>query len=136
MITQGVALGWYLLALQAVLAHKIGFTFYNHHKYRLLWFKGDINDRYLDLIGITLREGSKMEHIILWADDVTFNYVNTKHICRFQKNIIGQEEKNLRMRYPQLERGHFIDLYTYVYEPTEEEKRRTSKILCLSVDVS
>lgn len=88
--------------------------------------KGDINDRYLDLIGITLREGSKMEHILLWADDVTFNYVNTKHICRFQKNIIGQEEKNLRMRYPQLERGHFIDLYTYVYEPTEEEKHDKS----------
>ena len=79
---------------------------------------GDINDRYKDLVGITLRKESKMEHIIIWVDDVTFNYVNTKHITRFQTNITGFEEQKLRDQYPQLETGHFIDLYTYVCELT------------------
>ena len=81
---------------------------------------GDINDRYKDLIGITLRKDAKMEHIIIWVDDTTYNYVNTKHICRFQTNIIGSEEKKLRIQYPQLEDGHFIDLYTYICELTDE----------------
>lgn len=79
---------------------------------------GDINDRYKDLIGITLRKDAKMEHILIWVDDITFNYVDSKHITRFQTNIVGAEERKLRNMYPQLEGGHFIDLYTYVSELT------------------
>ena len=77
---------------------------------------GDINDRFTDLIGVTLRKEAIMEHVIIWVDDVTFNYVNTKHITRFQTNITGQKEKDLRAMYPQLEGGRFIDIYTYVCE--------------------
>ena len=80
----------------------------------------DINDMFTDLIGVTLRKDAKMEHIIIWVDNTTFNYVNTKHITRFQTNIIGAEERKLRHLYPQLEDGHFIDLYTYVCEITGE----------------
>ena len=79
---------------------------------------GDINERFNDLIGVTLHKDSKMEHIIIWVDDITFNYVDTKHITRFQTTIKGMEERNLRNLYPQLEGGHFIDLYTYVCELT------------------
>lgn len=85
---------------------------------------GDINDRFTDLIGVTLRKDAKMEHILIWADDVTFNYVNTKHITRFQTNIKGLEEKKLRNQYPQLEGGRFIDLYTYISEVTENDEDR------------
>ena len=86
--------------------------------------KGDINERFMDLIGVTLRKDAKMEHILIWADDVTFNYVNTKHITRFQTNIKGLEEKKLRNQYPQLEGGRFIDLYTYISEVTENDEDR------------
>lgn len=85
---------------------------------------GDINERFTDLIGVTLRKDSKMEHIIIWVDDNTFNYVDTKHITRFQTNIVGPEERKLRDQYPQLERGHFIDLYTYVCALTGEPDDR------------
>lgn len=77
---------------------------------------GDINQRFTDLVGVTLHENSKLEQIIIWVDDNTFNYVDTKHITRFQKTIKGIEERNLRNQYPQLEGGRFIELYTYVCE--------------------
>lgn len=82
---------------------------------------GDINDRFTDLIGVTLHKDSQLEHIIIWVDDITFNYVDTKHITRFQTNITGSDEKNLRNQYPQLVGGHFIDLYTYTCVLNGEE---------------
>ena len=116
---------WYLIGAIDSDGFIINFAIDRIKDYRIMdkiayreYPNGDINDRFNDLIGITLRKESKMEHITIWVDDVTYNYVNTKHITRFQKNITGSEEIILRDKYPQLEAGHFIDLYTYVCELT------------------
>ena len=83
--------------------------------------KGDINERFTDLIGVTLHKDSHMEHITIWVDDTTFNYVDTKHITRFQTTIKGIEEEKLKTQFPQLEGGHFIDLYTHVCKLTDNK---------------
>ncbi len=114
---------WYLIGAIDSDNFIINFAIDRIKDYRIMdkiiyrdYAEGDINDRYKDVIGITLRKDAQMEHIIIWVDDTTFNYVNTKHITRFQTNIVGTEEKKLRAQYPQLAGGHFIDLYTYVCE--------------------
>lgn len=76
--------------------------------------KGNINDRYNDLVGITMRQDARMEHVIIWADDLTYNYIRTKHLCRLQYDITGREEENLRASHRNLSDGHFVDLYTLV----------------------
>lgn len=80
--------------------------------------KGNINDRYNDLVGITMRQDARMEHVIIWADDLTYNYIRTKHLCRLQYDITGREEENLRASHRNLSDGHFVDLYTLV-SPTD-----------------
>lgn len=122
---------WYLIGAIDKDDFIINFAIDRIKDYRIMdkivyreYSNGDINDRFNDLVGITLRKESKMEHIIIWVDDVTFNYVNTKHITRFQTNIVGTEESKLRDQYPQLAGGHFIDLYTYVCELNGEKDDR------------
>jgi predicted DNA-binding transcriptional regulator YafY len=87
-----------------------GFTVKANRKYREC--KEDLSIRYNDIIGVTIPKNKKFEYFLLWVDDKTFPYVDTKHIVRFQENISGKEELQLRSEYPQLIGGHFIRIYS------------------------
>lgn len=93
--------------------------------------EGDIVDRYKDLVGVTYRKEAKMEHVIIWTDDNTYNYVRTKNITRFQTLLVGVKDKQFREKYPQLEGGRFFDLYTYVCElhGDAEDKKRNYELV-------
>lgn len=70
----------------------------------------DIYDRFEDIVGVTLYEERKMEHIVCWVSDVSKGYVDTKPIHGSYTPIKGIEEQQLRVRYPQLQCGLFFTL--------------------------
>lgn len=78
------------------------------HKY--IAYNGDINERFEDVIGITYREDSPVYKILFWVSDLSKDYVATKPVHESQKNIIGDEEQELRGKYPSLAGGRFFQI--------------------------
>lgn len=76
------------------------------HKY--IDYDGDINEKFEDIIGVTLNEDSPLYKIIFWVSDVSKNYVATKPIHESQRNVKGQNEEELRRKYPMLNGGSFF----------------------------
>ena len=78
------------------------------HKY--IAYNGDIDERFEDIIGITYREDSPVYKILFWVSDLSKDYVATKPVHESQRNIIGDEERELRSKYPSLARGRFFQI--------------------------
>ena len=70
----------------------------------------DIFERFEDIVGVTFYEERPIEHILLWVSDVSKGYVDTKPIHGSYTPIRGNTELQLRLQYPQLQRGVFFTL--------------------------
>ena len=70
----------------------------------------DLSERFEDIVGVTLYEDRKVEHILLWVSDVSKGYVDTKPIHGSYTPIKGDVEQQLRLKYPQLQDGLFFTL--------------------------
>lgn len=70
----------------------------------------DINDRFEDIIGVTLYEDRPVEHIIFWVSDASKSYVETKPIHPSQTLYKGDKEKQLRREYANLTGGSFFSI--------------------------
>ena len=76
------------------------------HKY--LNYSGDINERFDDIIGITLYEDSSVYQIYVWVSEFSKDYVATKPLHESQRNITGPKEKELRNKFPHLIGGRIF----------------------------
>ena len=71
-------------------------------------YKGDINERFDDIIGVTLLDDSPVYKILLWASDESKNYIATKPIHESQRKISNDTVKQLREKYTTLAGGEFF----------------------------
>lgn len=76
------------------------------HKY--VDYEGDINEKFDDIIGVTINEESPVYKIVFWVSDVSKDYIATKPLHESQRNIYGQDEEQLRAKYPTLVSGRFF----------------------------
>lgn len=91
------------------------------HKY--VEYNGDLNERFEDIIGVTLFEDSPLFQIIFWVSDNSKDYVATKPIHESQRRISGDVAKKLQNDYSQLSGGNFFRIdckynYELIYELT------------------
>lgn len=70
----------------------------------------DLNERFLDIVGVTRYEGHPIEHILFWVSDISVDYVITKPIHGSQILYKGEEERKLRNKFPNLIGGAFFSI--------------------------
>ena len=70
----------------------------------------DLNERFLDIVGVTRYEGHPIEHILFWVSDASVDYVITKPIHGSQILYKGNKEESLRNEYPNLIGGAFFSI--------------------------
>jgi predicted DNA-binding transcriptional regulator YafY len=71
----------------------------------------DFDERFDDIIGVTLWEDDPIEEILVWVSDHEWNYINTKPIHGSQREVVGDEEIEIRSRYPEFgDYGRFLRL--------------------------
>ena len=78
------------------------------HKY--IEYDGDLNERFEDIIGVTLFEDSPVYPIIFWVSDFSKDYVLTKPIHDSQKKVNESKASSLREQYPSLNNGVFLQI--------------------------
>ena len=76
------------------------------HKYKE--YEGDINERFDDIIGVTLLDDSPVYQIIFWVNDKSKDYVLTKPLHDSQRKLPDTKIAALRETYSNLEGGVFL----------------------------
>ena len=70
----------------------------------------NIYERFEDIVGVTLYEERKREHILCWVNDSSKGYVNTKPIHESYTPMKGDKDQKLHNQYPKLEGGIFFSI--------------------------
>ena len=70
----------------------------------------DIYERFEDIVGVTLYEERKCEHILCWASDLSKGYVDTKPMHESYTPYKGDKEIELHNQYPQFDGGLFFSI--------------------------
>ena len=70
----------------------------------------NINDRFDDIVGVTLYDDKTVEHIVFWINDTYKDYVITKPIHPSQTLLMGKKEEQMRNAYPDLTGGNFFSI--------------------------
>ncbi|MBP5681175.1 MAG: WYL domain-containing protein, partial [Bacteroidales bacterium] len=73
-------------------------------------YDGDLNERFEDIVGVTLNEDKDLQTIVFWVSNHSKDYVATKPIHESQCNIRGEREAELREKYPTLCEGRFFSI--------------------------
>lgn len=73
-------------------------------------YEGDLNERFEDIIGVTLYDNRPIEHIVFWVSDASKDYVKTKPLHESQKHYTGDRDSALRQQYPTLPNGSFFSI--------------------------
>lgn len=73
-------------------------------------YDGDLNERFEDIVGVTLYDNRPVQTILFWVSDRSKDYVATKPIHESQKHYRGDKEAELRRQYPTLEGGAFFSI--------------------------
>lgn len=73
-------------------------------------YDGNLQERYEDIVGVTLFEDKPIEHIVFWVSDASMHYVLTKPIHESQRHYTHEREAELRSQYPMLENGAFFSI--------------------------
>ena len=73
-------------------------------------YDGDLNERFEDIVGVTLNEDKDLQTIVFWVSNHSKDYVATKPIHESQRNIRGEREAELREKYPTLCEGRFFSI--------------------------
>lgn len=69
-----------------------------------------LEERFEDIVGVTLYEDRSISHIVFWAGNSSKDYIITKPIHESQKTIRSDMENDLREKYPQLQDGVFFSI--------------------------
>ncbi len=73
-------------------------------------YNGDLNERFDDIIGVTLYDDSPLLTITFWVADHSKDYVLTKPLHESQRTLRGEREAELRRQYPTLQGGAFFGI--------------------------
>ena len=73
-------------------------------------YKGDIEERFEDIIGVTVFANKKVENILLWVSDNDFPYLDTKPLHGSQTVVSEDNETKFRKKYSSLKGGRFVKL--------------------------
>ncbi len=73
-------------------------------------YDGDLNERFEDIIGVSLYDDRPLQTILFWVSDYSKEYVATKPLHDSQRHYKGEKEKELRQQYPMLEGGYFFSI--------------------------
>lgn len=73
-------------------------------------YTGDLNERFEDIIGVTLYEERPLLEIVFWVSDRSKDYVATKPIHESQHWLRDEKESDLRQRNPKLRGGYFFSI--------------------------
>lgn len=76
------------------------------HKY--VDYDGDINERFEDIVGITLFDNSPLYKIIFWTSDAAKDYVETKPLHESQRTLNDSTVSELRLKYSEFQGGKFF----------------------------
>lgn len=71
-------------------------------------YDGDLGERFEDIVGVTLLDGSPLYQIIFWVSDRSKDYVLTKPLHESQRRLTGARCDELRARWPSLAGGEFF----------------------------
>ena len=72
--------------------------------------KEELEDRFYDIVGVTLHKDNPVENILLWVDESGYPYVHTKPLHGSQSIVKGDADRALREKYPVLQGGRFFRL--------------------------
>ena len=78
------------------------------HKY--IPYSGNLDERFEDIIGVSLYDDRPLQTIIFWVSDYSKNYVVTKPLHESQRHYRGKRETELRLQYPMLKGGYFFSI--------------------------
>lgn len=70
----------------------------------------NLAERFEDIIGVTLYEDRKLEHIIFWVSNNSQYYIITKPIHDSQKHIKEESLDAIHEKYPNLKSGTFFSI--------------------------
>ena len=70
----------------------------------------DLSERFENIVGVTLYEDRKIEHIFFWVSDYSKDYVETKPIHESQCQYKGKHEEEFRQKYPLLNGGSYFSI--------------------------
>lgn len=76
------------------------------HKY--MDYDGDLNERFEDIVGVTLLDESPLHEIYFWVSDSSKDYVSTKPIHESQRTLNAAQTSAFRSQYPYLAEGCFF----------------------------
>ena len=107
---------WYLIAAATDTSKLLIFSLDRIDKvvplpaYKYVPYDGDINERFEDIIGVTLYDDRPLQTILFWVSDVSKDFVKTKPLHESQRHYKGEKEETLRQQYPMLEGGYFFSI--------------------------
>lgn len=73
-------------------------------------YDGNLQERYEDIVGVTLYEDKPIEHIVFWVSDASMHYVMTKPIHESQRHYTKEREQEFRSNYTMLKNGAFFSV--------------------------
>ena len=99
-------------------------------------YDGNLQERYEDIVGVTLYDNKPLEHIVFWVSDESKHYVMTKPIHESQRNYTQERATELRKTYPMLINGAFFSVDCIVnYELIRELMSFGKDLIVLSPDI-
>ena len=84
------------------------FDMLSTHKY--IPYSGNLDERFEDIIGVSLYDDRPLQIIIFWVSDRSKNYVATKPLHESQRHYRGEKEAELRQQHPMLKGGYFFSI--------------------------
>ena len=69
-----------------------------------------LEERFYDIVGVTLPKDTDVEKILLWVSDEQYPYIETKPIHGSQKLVKGTKVDALRIEHNRLIGGYFIEI--------------------------
>lgn len=73
-------------------------------------YEGDLNERFEDIVGVTLYDDRPVQTILFWVSDYSKEYVATKPLHESQRHYKGEKEMALRQQFPMLDGGYFVSI--------------------------
>lgn len=107
---------WFLIAAAEDTGRILNFTLDRidsvvplpNHNY--VEYDGDLNERFEDIVGVSLYENRPVQTILFWVSDNSKDYVATKPIHESQRHYRNEKEEELRRQYPMLNGGAFFSI--------------------------
>ncbi len=76
--------------------------------------KSCCNCNFQDIVGVSVPQGAKIEEIVFWIGDQSYDYFITKPLHSSWDELTDEADLKFRREYPHLQGGHFISIWCVV----------------------